>query len=88
MTAFFIQTTASTVLAILASYQLQPYTSYLSLVHMCVISHKPWSLPATTGSLAAFGLFIILMTLWNALDKPYRKQADVVESLIQDGARI
>ncbi|KAF7292450.1 hypothetical protein HMN09_01229100 [Mycena chlorophos] len=88
LTAFMVQTGATTVFSILASYQLQPFTSYSPVIHMCVISHKPWALPATTGSLAAFGLFIILMTLWNALDKPYRKQSEVVDTLVRDGARM
>nr|GAT59457.1 predicted protein [Mycena chlorophos] len=88
LTAFMVQTGATTVFSILASYQLQPFTSYSPVIHMCIISHKPWALPATTGSLAAFGLFIILMTLWNALDKPYRKQSEVVDTLVRDGARM
>ncbi|KAF8198356.1 hypothetical protein K438DRAFT_1584226, partial [Mycena galopus ATCC 62051] len=35
-----------------------------------------------------FGLFVIVMTIFNALDRPHQKQADVVIALVHDGARL
>jgi len=86
MVAFAIETAITTVFSILAARQMQPHVIYLELTHMCAITQKPWALPIMTGTLAGFGLFIILMTVFNALDRPYQKQADVVNSLLRDGA--
>ncbi|KAF7355341.1 hypothetical protein MSAN_01450700 [Mycena sanguinolenta] len=76
----------TTVFSILAAQQMQLHVTYQAVIHMCSISQKPWALSAMTGTLAAFGLFIIGMTIVNALDRPYTKQADVVASLRRDGA--
>ncbi|KAK7061745.1 hypothetical protein R3P38DRAFT_672746 [Favolaschia claudopus] len=84
--AFAIQTAITTVFSILAAVQMQPHVAYSPVLHMCTISEKPWALPVMTGTLAAFGLFIILMTVVNALDRPYQRQADVVNALLRDGA--
>ncbi|KAJ7119285.1 hypothetical protein C8R46DRAFT_1050921 [Mycena filopes] len=92
--AFALQTLLTTVFSILTAHQLQllivekASVLYIEPTHMCGITSKPWPLIATTGTLAAFGLFIIIMTIGNALDRPYQKQADIVNSLIADGARI
>jgi len=86
MAAFAVQTAITTVFSILTAQQMQPNVIYLEATHMCAITKKPWALPIMTGTLAAFGLFIILMTVVNALDRPYQKQADVVNSLLRDGA--
>ncbi|KAJ6515865.1 hypothetical protein C8R45DRAFT_1206033 [Mycena sanguinolenta] len=85
MVAFAVQTALTTVFSILAAQQMQLHVTYALPIHMCSISQKPWALVAMTGTLAAFGLFIICMTIVNALDRPYTKQADVVTSLRRDG---
>jgi hypothetical protein len=36
----------------------------------------------------SFDLFIIIMAIFNALDRPYQRQADVMTSLQNDGARM
>ncbi|KAF7367112.1 hypothetical protein MSAN_00970800 [Mycena sanguinolenta] len=88
MVAFAIQTAFTTVFAILTAYKLQPFSGYDPRIHMCGISATPWTLPVTMATLVAFGVFIIVMTIFNALDRPHQKQADVVTALVHDGARM
>ncbi|KAF7340798.1 hypothetical protein MSAN_02108900 [Mycena sanguinolenta] len=86
--AFAIQAAFTTIFAILTAQKLQAVSGYDSRIHMCGISATPWTLPVTMATLVAFGLFIILMTIFNALDRPHQKQADVVTALVHDGARL
>ncbi|KAJ6537226.1 hypothetical protein DFH09DRAFT_1178281 [Mycena vulgaris] len=82
--AFAIQTSLTTAFAILAAYQTQPLI--VAGFNMCGMTGKAWGLPVTLGTLTIFQLFMIIMTFFNALDRPHQKQADVVTSLIHDGA--
>jgi len=61
---------------------------YNAFIVMCAFSKKPWALKFTLGVITLFDFFIIIMTVLNALDRPHRKQADVVTSLQHDGARM
>ncbi|KAF7340296.1 hypothetical protein MVEN_01948700 [Mycena venus] len=63
-------------------YQFNPF------IDMCAFSKKPWALKYTLGAITLFDLFIIIMTVLNALDRPHTKQADVITSLQHDGARM
>ncbi|KAJ7278798.1 hypothetical protein C8J57DRAFT_1304557 [Mycena rebaudengoi] len=74
--------------SILAAHQAQSFLKYNPFIRMCTFSHKPWALQYSLASLTVLDLFIIVMTVFNALDKPYQRQADVMISLQNDGARI
>ncbi|KAJ7488106.1 hypothetical protein FB451DRAFT_1167565 [Mycena latifolia] len=69
---FGVATSISMAFAALAAHQAQ--------------RKKPWALPFMQGGSTALDLFIIVMTIFNALDRPYQKQADVMSSLQRDGA--
>ncbi|KAJ6529985.1 hypothetical protein DFH09DRAFT_934374, partial [Mycena vulgaris] len=85
---FGIEISIATVFTVLAAQEVQPFIVYDPITHMCEFSKKPWALPFTIGTQTVFDLFLIIMTICNALDRPHQKQADVVTSLIHDGARI
>ncbi|KAJ7859260.1 hypothetical protein B0H13DRAFT_2356147 [Mycena leptocephala] len=53
---------------------------------MCALLKKPWALPFALGALTSLDLFVITMTVLNALDRPYKRQADVMITLQRDGA--
>ncbi|KAJ7097291.1 hypothetical protein B0H15DRAFT_797963 [Mycena belliarum] len=54
----------------------------------CNVPVKPWVIPFAVGAQAIFNLFLIILTICNALDRPYQRQADVVTALINDGIRM
>jgi len=85
---FAIQSSLTTVFSILTARDLQPFVIYFPQLHMCGIISRPWTLPVTIGTLSAFQIFMILMAIGNALDRPYQKQAEIVTTLIRDGVRM
>ncbi|KAJ7508591.1 hypothetical protein B0H11DRAFT_2217873 [Mycena galericulata] len=93
MGAFGVAISITMIFAILAAHQVQAELEYDPDIHMCVFSKKPPGLPVMLGALhghieTGLDLFIILMTIFNALDRPHEKQADVVTALQHDGARM
>jgi len=52
----------------------------------CALIKKPWALPYALGALTCLDLFVIMMSVLNALDRPYKRQADVMKELQRDGA--
>ncbi|KAJ7729249.1 hypothetical protein DFH07DRAFT_184668 [Mycena maculata] len=55
---------------------------------MCVFSKKPSGLLVMLGAMTTLDLFIVLMTVFNASDRPHQKQADVMTALQHDGAKM
>ncbi|KAJ7760058.1 hypothetical protein DFH07DRAFT_1023079 [Mycena maculata] len=53
---------------------------------LCAIAKKPWALPYAFGALTILDLFVIAMSVLNALDRPYQRQADIMKNLQRDGA--
>lgn len=88
MMVFGVHASLTTAFAILTAQKLQPFIIYLEPVHMCGITEKPWTLTVTLASLTSFNVFTIVMAYSNSLDKPYQKQAEVVTSFVNDGARM
>ncbi|KAJ6613136.1 hypothetical protein B0H10DRAFT_2049644 [Mycena sp. CBHHK59/15] len=88
MGSFSVAISISMTFSILAAHQVQPFLEYNPLIHMCTFEKKPGALSFMLGALTVFDLFIIVMTVFNALDRPYQKQADVMTSLQHDGARM
>ncbi|KAF7335626.1 hypothetical protein MVEN_02217500 [Mycena venus] len=85
---FGIEISVATIFIVLSGKEIQPFIVYDPGTHMCEFSRKPWALPYAVGTQMVFDLFLIVMTICNALDRPHTKQADVVTSLIHDGARM
>ncbi|PBK97157.1 hypothetical protein ARMGADRAFT_625337 [Armillaria gallica] len=82
--AFGICITAITVLSILS------VLSYLKAgaQSACAIGRIPTTVAYTIGVLLLFNVFVIFMTIYNALEKPRRSENELLDSLRRDGARI
>ncbi|KAJ7453617.1 hypothetical protein B0H11DRAFT_270875 [Mycena galericulata] len=77
--AFGVAISISFSFSVLSAQQIQSFVEYNTGIHMSFFQQQP-----QTG----FDLFIIIMTVINALDRPYQKQAEVMTSLQHDGARM
>ncbi|SJL07975.1 uncharacterized protein ARMOST_11333 [Armillaria ostoyae] len=55
---------------------------------ICPIESVPVTLPCAIGTLLFFNVFVILITIYNTLEKPRRFENEMLDSLRQDGARI
>ncbi|KAJ7457992.1 hypothetical protein B0H11DRAFT_2319638 [Mycena galericulata] len=86
--AFGVAISISFSFSVLSAQQIQSFVEYNTGIHMCVFLKKPWALKFALAALTGFDLFIIIMTVINALDRPYQKQAEVMTSLQHDGARM
>ncbi|KAK7059983.1 hypothetical protein R3P38DRAFT_2838845 [Favolaschia claudopus] len=85
---FFVSMIIAVVFGILCAIQMQASVSSNPVIRMCTLTQKPWGLKYTLAALTGFDLFIIVMSIINALDKPHKRQADVMTSLQHDGARM
>ncbi|KAK0487874.1 hypothetical protein IW261DRAFT_1415483 [Armillaria novae-zelandiae] len=54
----------------------------------CAIGRVPRTVVCTIGVLLLFNVFVIFMTVYNALEKPRRSENELLDSLRCDGARI
>ncbi|CAK5284988.1 unnamed protein product [Mycena citricolor] len=86
--AFTTAMSVAAAFAVLSLRQLDRTVTFTPALDMCTISTKPESLKFCLAALTAFDLFIIVMTIFNALDRPHRHQADVMTALQNDGARM
>jgi len=57
------------------------------IARTCIISSKPKFLPAVWAGMVAFDIFVFGLLLLNALNRPYRQNADVVSELHKDGLK-
>jgi hypothetical protein len=55
---------------------------------MCAITQKPSALPIVLGIWVIFDLFIVILTVYNALEQPRRNQVEVMTTLQHDGAKM
>ncbi|KAJ7358048.1 hypothetical protein DFH08DRAFT_1042825 [Mycena albidolilacea] len=90
LVGFGIATCVAAVFSALAASEAahQSLYGYNPSIDMCAFSKKPWALKFAQGAMTVFDFFIIIMTVLNALDRPYVTQADVVTSMQNDGARM
>ncbi|KAJ3781596.1 hypothetical protein GGU11DRAFT_812308 [Lentinula aff. detonsa] len=86
--AFTAFISAAAVLAVISAVQVQSVIYFISLLRACVIPDIPTTLPYMMGTLFGFDLFIILLALFNAFERPHKTHADVLDALHRDGARL
>ncbi|KAJ3983781.1 hypothetical protein F5890DRAFT_1520879 [Lentinula detonsa] len=86
--AFTAFISAAAVLAVISAVQVQSVIYFVSLLRACVIPDIPKTLPYMMGTLFGFDLFIILLALFNAFERPHKTHADVLDALHRDGARL
>ncbi|KAJ7497584.1 hypothetical protein FB451DRAFT_1386814 [Mycena latifolia] len=78
----------SLVFTIFSAQELQSSVAYNPLIRMCVVLEKPSALPVVLGVWVAFDFFIIILTIYNALEKPHQTQAEIMTTLQHDGAKM
>lgn len=74
-----------TVIIFLMSKQLIPVRH---LGNVCSVGGIPRTIPALLATLLAFDIFIVLMVLYRALEKPRRTHIEAISSFHRDGARL
>ncbi|KAJ7079068.1 hypothetical protein B0H15DRAFT_520305 [Mycena belliarum] len=78
----------SVVFGVLASQETQSSVQYDPLIRMCVLAKKPKLLPVVLGVWVAFDIFMLFLTIYNALEKPRQSQAEMMTTLQHDGAKM
>ncbi|KAJ3992261.1 hypothetical protein F5050DRAFT_1789734 [Lentinula boryana] len=86
--AFTAFISAAAVLAVISAVQVQSVIYFISLLRACRIPDIPTTFPYMMGTLFGFDLFIILLALFNAFERPHKTHADVLDALHRDGARL
>ncbi|EEB89468.1 hypothetical protein MPER_12429 [Moniliophthora perniciosa FA553] len=84
--AIFISGVA--VLAVLTAIEVQPDTHFIPIISVCTFFKIPIKLQVLLGILASFDLFLIILAVYNALDRPHKTNSEVIESLHLDGAKL
>ncbi|KAJ3729511.1 hypothetical protein C8R42DRAFT_652186 [Lentinula raphanica] len=86
--AFVAFISAAAALAIMSAFQVQSVIYYVPFLKVCRIPDIPGTFPYMMGTLLGFDLFIILLALFNAFERPHKTHADVLDALHRDGARL
>ncbi|KAG7445529.1 uncharacterized protein BT62DRAFT_1006505 [Guyanagaster necrorhizus] len=55
--------------------------------NICDIERIPPTVPCSVGVLLLFDVFVIVITIYNSLEKPRRSESELLDSLMCDGAR-
>ncbi|KAF8993324.1 hypothetical protein BDQ17DRAFT_1546132 [Cyathus striatus] len=58
------------------------------VLNVCVLIEKPRYALGILSPMCAFDVFVVLLSIYNALDRPYRSNAEFFTSLYKDGVRI
>ncbi|KAJ4482592.1 hypothetical protein J3R30DRAFT_3403115 [Lentinula aciculospora] len=88
LVAFTTFIPAAAVLAIISAVHVQSVVYCELLLRTCRIPDIPSTFPYMMGTLLGFDLFIIILALFNAFERPHRTHADVIDALHRDGARL
>ncbi|KAI3615498.1 hypothetical protein WG66_011927 [Moniliophthora roreri] len=75
-------------LSVVGVIQAQAITHFLKFPGVCAFSDIPTALPIMLGLLAFFDFFLILLAMYNALEKPHQTNSDVLDSFLADGAKL
>ncbi|KAJ3812137.1 hypothetical protein F5876DRAFT_75156 [Lentinula aff. lateritia] len=88
VTMFVIFIAALTPNAILALIDVQSFVHYIPKFSACAILGIPKFFSAVMGVMLLFDLCLISLTVFNALERPYKTHGDVLDSLHNDGAKL
>ncbi|PBK59700.1 hypothetical protein ARMSODRAFT_982793 [Armillaria solidipes] len=88
LVAFGICITTLTVLSILSVLSYLKTGGNSDSQNTCAIGRIPTTVACTIGVLLFFNVFVIFMTIYNALEKPRRSENELLDSLRRDGARV
>ncbi|KAF7761537.1 hypothetical protein Agabi119p4_9529 [Agaricus bisporus var. burnettii] len=82
---FIIVTLGTGVLAVLASVEMQSNTMYIDFARSCFFMKKSNFVTMSISLMVAFDLFLVIMAIGNALDRPRMKNGEVLARLNRDG---
>ncbi|KAE9408481.1 hypothetical protein BT96DRAFT_932693 [Gymnopus androsaceus JB14] len=87
-TAFIATTqsfiTATTALVIITVIKVQSAIFFIPELGTCAILNIPSTFPYVAGALLGFDVFLILLAVFNAFERPHRTGADILDSLHSD----
>ncbi|KAF8993418.1 hypothetical protein BDQ17DRAFT_1546046 [Cyathus striatus] len=85
---FVIAVSFSQVFAVLTMVKLKDeFLFVIPGFNACIAFQKPKYLVAVLAPMCAFDIFIIILTIYNALDRPHRNNAELINNLFKDGAK-
>ncbi|KAK0230143.1 hypothetical protein IW262DRAFT_1453054 [Armillaria fumosa] len=91
LVAFSACTSAAIILAVITVIILLMSRGLIPVPHLgnvCFVKGLPRTIPALLATLLAFDIFIVLMVLYRALEKPRRTHIEAINSFHRDGARL
>ncbi|KAJ7146734.1 hypothetical protein C8R44DRAFT_864464 [Mycena epipterygia] len=83
--AFTVCISTTTILGVFAAIQIEPDLSYFEPLQTCVFGSKPKVITAMLGVLSFFDFFIVLLIIFNAIDRPRLTHIEIVSALQKDG---
>ncbi|KAJ7149196.1 hypothetical protein C8R43DRAFT_1128565 [Mycena crocata] len=87
ITVFVVCISTTTILGIFCAIQLQSRVFYVESLRTCAFGTKPVVLSVMLGVLSCFDLFIVVVTVCNALERPHLTNIEVVSALQIDGLK-
>ncbi|KAJ6550615.1 hypothetical protein DFH09DRAFT_1366656 [Mycena vulgaris] len=85
ITGFVLCISTTTILGVFAAIQIQPDLSYFEPLQTCVFGSKPKTIIAFLGVLSLFDFFLVVLVVFNAIDRPRLTHIEVVSALQRDG---
>ncbi|KAJ7439215.1 hypothetical protein FB451DRAFT_1302633 [Mycena latifolia] len=84
---FFTCIVATTAIGVLCVLQLQPLFKFSDIFTTCILLSKPRILTIVFGVQSFFDVLILLVSVYNALERPHRNNSEVITSLQNDGLK-
>ncbi|KIK59989.1 hypothetical protein GYMLUDRAFT_85547 [Collybiopsis luxurians FD-317 M1] len=88
LVVFVIFIAASIPNAVLSILEIQQATHFFPEISACAILTIPPFFPVTLGIFLLLDLVIVTLAIFYALERPYRTNVDVLDSLHRDGAKL
>ncbi|PFH51641.1 hypothetical protein AMATHDRAFT_58774 [Amanita thiersii Skay4041] len=85
--SFIVAAALITTFAALAVVQVLPHLKYIEPLRSCYLGVVPKAFPTALGIISLYDLFLIVLTIYNALEMPRRRDIEVVRSLQNDSAK-
>ncbi|KAJ7755091.1 hypothetical protein B0H14DRAFT_2978766 [Mycena olivaceomarginata] len=85
MTTFLVCIVATIVTGVFCELRLQPLFKFSEFFTTCLLSSMPRLVSATFAVQSFFDVLILVVALYNALERPHRTNDEVITSLANDG---
>ncbi|KAF9782970.1 hypothetical protein BJ322DRAFT_1158656 [Thelephora terrestris] len=87
LVGFCITYGVTVVCAGLVINDLQSHILWIPEINSCIVPHKPLPFIGVWAGMVTFDIFVLVMLFTNAVDRPYRQNSDVVDTLRRDGVK-